>query len=410
MNMDYCCMKNLWNAGFSMCCPIIYGWRFFAYPIIKFIKSPCKRRSRCQISIEEQLRENQSQLGGYRAGSGHYANVWTRDSFFALFAPNSIEQKRLLANRLQNNMKGYAIPFTFNEVRYVPALLCGLGCKKKNIEPSFFDEKLGQRVMDANSQYIILVHDVWKHLLERRESNMALKWLVKHERSLYRAIIFYDRFRDPLIQELPFANWEDSLLLHGIVPYTNILWLEASKRFGEMKGRLEIPQYKLDYEAREKLVFDFLATFNNLDTVTVSLLTLWFGEKIECRNHLHRLCRNYTSIEWGVPNRSKLLSSKEVFLPLRVIGQGKYHNGWFWSWVAMLWCLALLEAHFIQEAKRVYQMFERVVERDGTIYEVYDKSGRPIEKALYSSEPRFSEGMGLFLMCKEKIRLLERKK
>ncbi len=392
-------MNSLWSAAFVTASPVIYGWRFLAYPVVKMFQ--CRRRVE-KSSIRDQLSANHSNLGGYRAGNGHYANVWTRDSFFALFAPNSVEQKRQLANRLQRNMKMGVVPFTFHEMRYLPALLCGLRCKKKVATPSYFDEKLCQQVMDANSQYIILVHDVWAHLLSK-DSNLALQWLAKHERSLFRAIQFYDRFRDPLIKEKPFANWEDSLMLHGVVPYTNVLWLEASKRFKMLRGRLEIPAYDLDYETRERQVFTFLNSCRNLDTVTAALLVIWFGDKPESRTQLLRLNKKYSAIPWGVPNRARLLSCNKVFIPLKIIGQGKYHNGWNWSWVALLWCLALVNAKFTQEARRIYGMFEKVVERDGTIYEVYDSNSMPIKRAFYSSEPRFSEGMGLFLRCKAEL-------
>ncbi len=403
-------MNTLWSISFITLSPIIYLYKG-AYQIISCCGT--KKKRLFDYNLEDQLRNNLSIKGGYKAGVGHYANVWTRDSFFALFARNtteSIQVKTDLANRLQNNIKKGIVPFTFHEIMYIPAVLCGLKCKSNKPKPCYTDEKLCQQVMDANSQYIILVHQVWKNIKSKSEAK-ADKWLSRHEKTLEDALRFYDSNRGSihvyddhkhhLVFEKPFANWEDSLLLEGNVPYTNVLWLEASKRFSEMQNYMKEKRYHFSYAYREKLVFSYLDSVKNLDTVTTSLLVLWFIYRDVSKRNFLRLNSKYRNIKWGVPNRERKLGNSMVFLPFFVIGQEKYHNGWYWSWVGLLWCLALHKMRFHQESKRVFEMFDRVVERDGTVYEVYDENSLPITKACYSSEPCFSEGLGMFLACAE---------
>ena len=73
---------------------------------------------RMETSLHEQLNGNLDHKGGYRAGIGQYASVWTRDSFFALFAPIPDRETRLrtFADRLRSAMT------SLNHVRVSPLL------------------------------------------------------------------------------------------------------------------------------------------------------------------------------------------------------------------------------------------------------------------------------------------------
>ena len=51
----------------------------------------------------------------------------------------------------------------------------------------------------------------------------------------------------------------------------------------------------------------------------------------------------------------------------------------------------------------VFNMFKRSVKKYGTIFEVYDKYGFPINRAFYKSEASFSEGLGMYLYAKDVI-------
>jgi hypothetical protein len=61
-------------------------------------------RKKLTTTLEEQLNGNYEPRGGYRAGVGHYASVWTRDSYFALVAPipERGERLRVFADRLRD--------------------------------------------------------------------------------------------------------------------------------------------------------------------------------------------------------------------------------------------------------------------------------------------------------------------
>ena len=393
------CSEYLWNFGFCILSPIIIVYRSLGSICIR------KKYVKIKDSIETQLSRNYDDLGGYNAGRCQYDNVWTRDTFFAFFNPHvQLRFKMKFVDRLRENMKANGqVPFTFWSTYYIPAILCGCTIKRNKPTPAFCDEKLGSTVLDANSQYIILVHDVYNNITDDYEKK---RWLIKHEANLDKAIEFLDSHVNSkgLIEESPFANWEDSLMLRGAVPYTNLLWIEASKRFVDLQTNEDISLKNIDFEARKNRVFKFLQDLDNPDTVTTSLCVLWFPEE-KVTNMLFTLLYNKFGKrkDFGIPNRLKILPKNMVFYPLRVIGQGKYHNGWVWSWVGLLWTVALYKKGKTDEARVVFDMFKCSVNTYGTIFEVYDRRGIPINKVLYKSESSFSEGLGMYLYAEHVI-------
>ena len=387
---SFCFRKWMWNVTFTLFSPLIFTYRlgYYLFP-------HCERQKKITEELTSQLERNFTHRGGCIAGRGHYANVWTRDSFFALFAPikETAKHTERLANRLRMHMTSNGmVPFTFHEVYYLPALLCNWKCFRKKPEPVYRDEKLGSLVMDANSQYIILVCIAYENLVGADKK----RWGIAHDKAVEKALNYYEQFRlsDGLIYEKPFANWEDSLLLEGVVPYTNLLWLEANRRIISS----DHPLCKVvDYENKKRSVMEFLINMENPDTVTVSLMVLWYPTELATKKQFERLRQAFKTRRYGIPNRLKKLESDKEFYPLWIIGQSEYHNGWYWSWVGLLWCVALYKKGFTIEARKVFATYRIKYKRYGTIHEVYDHIGIPIKGSLYESEPYFSEGIGMYL-------------
>ena len=394
------CSKHLWNVGFCLLSPIILLYRSI------YNLCPCKKHhTKKEETIETQLSRNYDDLGGYNAGTCQYNNVWTRDSFFAFFNPNvQTRFKMKFVDRLRGNMKSNGhVPFTFWSTYYVPATLCGCIIKRRTPTASYFDEKLGSTVLDANSQYIILVHDVYKNINDEYEKQ---RWIIKHEKNIERALEFLDSHvnSDGLITERPFANWEDSLMFNGVVPYTNLLWLEATKRYVELKESDKIFIKHVEFESRKNKVFKLLKKLSNPDTVTASLCVLWYPKEPMTKVLFALLYNKFRRRKYfGIPNRLNHLPKDMIFYPLRIMGQGKYHNGWVWSWVSLLWAVALYKQNKKDEAKDVFNMFKKSVKKYSTVFEVYDKYGFPINRAFYKSEDSFSEGLGMYLYAKDVI-------
>jgi len=250
--------------------------------------------------------------------------------------------------------------------------------------------------MDSNSQYIIMVYEAF-------QISKNVEWLEMHKPVIRNCRNWYDKHgnRQGLIKEVPFGYWEDSLMLSPLIPYTNLLYLKALKCASEL---LDTP-YQIYSDLKHRvtnLVLD-KTKLGGLDTVSVSLLALW-GEHLEIDMSRVDEALGYLNKVYPVtkmiPNREKLLPSNEVFFPLRIIGQGKYHNGWNWGWVGCLFCAALAHRNFKVAARRRFGIYERLVSIYGTLHEVYEDF-KPVRKSLYTSEECFSEALGCYLFAKK---------
>jgi glycogen debranching enzyme len=389
-------LENLWTYGSILLAPIIYGIRCSLSCLSHDEK--IKKKD----TIEFQLKANWDSKGGYKAGTRQYANVWTRDSFFSLLAPTSDrgELLAIFADRLRRNERYGHIPFTYNKILYTTTLLCPClpkSCKtRKKPLVSYRDEKLGNLVMDSNSQYIIMVYEAF-------QISKNMDWLNMHKTTIRNCRNWYDKHvnRRGLIQEIPFGYWEDSLMLSPTIPYTNLLYLKALKCASEL---LDTP-YQIYSDLKHRvtnLVLD-KTKLGGLDTVSVSLLALW-GEHLEIDmsrvDEALGYLNKFYPVTSMIPNREKLLPSSEVFFPMHIIGQEKYHNGWNWAWVGCLFCAALARRNFKVAARRRFGIYERLVSIYGTLHEVYEDF-KPVRRSLYTSEECFSEALGCYLFAKK---------
>lgn len=344
-----------------------------------FLKQPTNGRD--ESSFEEQLTANwDKRRGGYRAGRAQYANVWIRDSFFALMAPipERVSRLKQLCNRLKRNMsRDGHVPFTFNEILYVPTVFFPfLPNRRSRPRVSYKDEKLGNPVIDGNAQYVIMVR-----MLKEMGQDMS-----SHNDAVRKALVFLETFRrkDGLIHEDTFGgSWEDTLLQRGPIPYTNVLVDLA-------RGSQSTFAWALDPSKH----------VGGLDTVTVSMIAL-MEDYPDVDRALERLLNAYWKLPM-VPNREQR-EAPSVFLPVRVIGQGGYHTMWNWSWVGCLFCAALATRGYTREAIHFIRPYRHMVNLYGTLHEVYDEHLQPVRRVFYRSEAHFSEALGCFLLARHLI-------
>jgi hypothetical protein len=379
-----------WNISIALLYPIICILRVTLYTC----RPAAATRFDGTTTLDEQLRNNWDPNGGFRAGMGHYANVWTRDAFFALFgASNRSTKYKEFVNRLRNDMTAkHQVPFTYNRVYYVRSVffpwLPDSWKKRRTTLVEYNDEKLHRTVMDANAQFVIMCC----YANDRRMVREALEW--------------YTQFVvDGLVEEEAFGSWEDTLMLGGAIPYTNILVLRAQE--------LTRKHFGIDIQIvdRQK-VFDLVLNRGKpggLDAVSVSMMALWWTRASGAKEALLELSTSFGWHEDEAPplemirNRQRRLPNSWVFLPARLIGQGEYHRGWRWSWVGCLFCWALVKRGLVERAQRHFAPYQQAREKYNTIHEVYDQRGAPINIALYRSEKCFSEGLGMYLRAHKEI-------
>ena len=393
-------LKYIWDTTFILLAPIIYSMRC----LNKTFRNDKIVKQKNDKDITTQLLDNWDYRGGYNAGLAQYANVWTRDSFFALLAPIDSRKDKLITfvKRLKNDVKNGHIPFTYHSAYYVTNLICTfLPCKKrKTPQVSYRDEKLNNLVMDSNSQYIIMVYEAYNSIKNTEQADLFLS---EHKNTIKQCLKWYDNYKSErgLIVEQPFGNWEDSILHTHEIPYTNVLYLYACKIGYTL---FKIP-YDIDLPRKvEDLVLNPYRE-GSLDTVSLSLMALWgedLGINIERVIFYLKYMDNMYPKNKLVPNRIIKLPDTRVFLPNHIIGQGDYHNGWCWSWVGCLFCAALAKNGLHKEAKVRFKLYTIRKNIHGTLHEVYD-DGKPVNLLFYKSEKSFSEALGCYLYAKKLI-------
>ena len=394
-------LKYVWNTTFVLLSPIICTMRLLNR-IYKKCNNSKMPEEKITKNIAKQLADNWDYRGGYNAGLAQYANVWTRDSFFALFAPIESKKDKLISftNRLKNDIKNNHVPFTYHSTFYVSNLICTcLPCKKrKNPEVSYLDEKLANPVMDSNSQYIIMVYEAYKCMNDNLDQ--ANKFVDEHKNTIKSCLKWYDNYKSKngLITEKPFGNWEDSILHSGEIPYTNVLYLYACK--------IGYKLFNIDYDQDltrkvEDLVLNPYIQ-GGIDTVSLSLLTLWGTQMDINMDRLKFYVKSMNAIypkNKLIPNRIFKLPLSNIFLPNIIIGQEAYHNGWCWSWVGCLFCAALVKMDMKESAQTRLNLYTTLKNKYGTLHEVYHNE-KPVDLLFYKSERSFSEAIGCYMYAK----------
>ena len=243
--------------------------------------------------------------------------------------PERLARLKQFCDRLMRDMsrEGH-VPFTFNEVLYVPTMFFPfLPNKRRTPVVRYHDEKLGNPVIDGNAQYVIMVR-----MLKEAGEDMS-----SHDDAVRRALAFLEKFRrqDGLIHEEIFGrSWEDTLLQRGAVPYTNVLVDIA-------RGSQSTFAWALDPPITRRFGYCH-RIYDCSDGDDYPLVD----------RALERLSRLYWKLPM-VPNRERR-ETPSVFLPVRVIGQGGYHTTWNWSWVGCFFSAALAKRGYIRDAIHFY--------------------------------------------------------
>jgi len=296
-------------------------------------------------------------------------------------------------------------PFQFNETHYMASTMRDKPVMRAKPIVLYRDEKYGQPVMDVNAQYVIMVSEAY--LISR-----DLDWLATHAHGIRQALAFYELYTDEegLVHELPFGNWEDSLLFTGARAFTNLMYLEALRRAKDMLSALgqhaerpeaaaEILEAADEYSATIDKVYEPVFELLNTqrDTMSIGLAAFWFPAEGRINQWIGEMLADGRPDTMPV-NRWPIPPESECSTILRILGQGGYHLSFRWAHVGCCWAAALLERGFREEGVAVLERFERAVERFGTVHEVFDADDEnPVSRAMYGSETQFSMGIGMYL-------------
>lgn len=347
------------------------------------------------------------------AGKSLWFDYWARDSFFASWGSLELKdyeqvRKNLLFFIKYQRKKGQ-IPLRVDKF---PLILKLIGIKlNRGLKPRYLEDKIQSYPRDQNSLFIITA-------LKYIEKTKDKKFARNHFNSLEKAVkwnLSKDRDRDFLVEENYYATWADSLRKKGKVLYTNVLHCEAIKCFSticrlldkkeESKKYLELHKdikqqinnvfwngkYYADWQDRKRQ--DFFSSDGNILAVIFEIADIKKSESIF--RFIEKNSMETFSLKTNFP-KYKFLN---ISMTLRLAGIPDYHNGMVWLWVGCIDALAKIKTGKRKEAKALLEKIAGKINEYGSVYEVYEKRGKPVNRWFFKSEKEFAWSSGLFILA-----------
>ena len=381
---------------------------------------------------------------GIFAGMHNFRDYWARDSCFASFGSLSIGDYEIvkinLSTFLDHLGMSWKLPKKIGKFKiniedalqaplkignsHFGIVMNYLGLKwDKYRGPYYINDKTNNKSVDQNALIVIAFH-------EYVDTSKDIKFLKGNINKLEKVMLWdfsCDIDNDFLMEEKPYCNWADSLKKEGKLLYTNICHCYALKCLSEMFGILNINDKKRKYNLLYK------KTKQKIDEA------FWNGEYYIDWIHKEKHANfstdgNMLSILWRIASKEKAASivnysikinidkvPSECVYPLydkkkmtatliKFLGVTDYHNGLSWIWLGSVSAISKYRVGMKKEAMQILEDIADLIVKYGKVYEVYDKSGKPVKRLLYMAETPFAWSSGMFLYAVKEIILSKNKK
>ncbi|MBU0758653.1 MAG: hypothetical protein KKF44_11395 [Nanoarchaeota archaeon] len=367
------------------------------------------------------LRSNYKEHGIF-AGTHHFDDYWARDSLYASWGALELGDHDIVKKNLELFMgfqkKDGQIPVRVGaSLLEIGLKLFGFGPIVKNI-PRYHQDK-GRN--PSTDQCSLLIITFFRYI----EKTGDMDFLKKHIKRIEKAMEWnqsQDTDKDLLIEESPYATWQDNIRKKGKVLYTNVLHCHALaclsnlyRLLGEIKSSDKY--LKKNFAVRELINEQFWIGTHYCD---------WIDNK---KHTYFSTDGNLFAVIFGIADRKKAKIIQETledrginrFVPsltnlpryplkystsigLFFLGVPDYQNGICWSWLGCLDVIAKHESGLQKEAKELIERIAGIFIKYEKIYETYEQSGKPVKRILYRSEYDFSWTAGLFIAAYKRLR------
>lgn len=340
---------------------------------------------------------------GILAGRHQFSEYWSWDSFFASMGAEVLGDKEIVRKNLQMYLDAITyegqIPYRFGSMFGIITKMSGLGDMGKvspryRLHPLLFlgTKKKWNTAFPKLPNIMVLIAIASHPDLVKKNSNkieQVIAWLERQE-------------REGLIYESWHEGWADSLRTEGWGLSTNVCYWKALNDLGKKEKAKRVKElithrfwngeYLRGWMGQDKK-YDYFSTDGNMLAVWWNLLDKSMTKKIvEAYLELDR--------EQVVPssnNKKGALSNEWIPNRFRIIGIGDYHDySVCWSWLGCVSALALNKVDQLKARDVIFRL-SRAIVREGGVYEVYERNGRPLKHMIYKSEHPFGWSAGLFV-------------
>lgn len=207
-----------------------------------------------------------------------------------------------------------------------------------------------------------------------------------------------------LIWQNEHADWQDSARRTGFTFFTNLLYYHMGLKYGFLSqtslDRLRNRIVSIFYDHKTGL----FRSMGGRDQISLEG-NLWAIEHNLIANRealYHNLTNNALfRLNGGIPGFATYPSytKNDTYIQVKVVGLQEYHGQIYWSWLLAYSTKIALMMNDYERFKQVYTKLARVINRDKTVYEIYnhDANLTPFKTMLYASEAPFSWGSAFIL-------------
>jgi glycogen debranching enzyme len=333
---------------------------------------------------------------------------WSWDSFFASFGAvelgdYSIVKKNLATFLSFQNKEGIiprriSAPFLFYHMNFLSRRLL-----KPGKGPSYSAAFLFRQPRFQNLAFIIAFSNYVRKTKD-------VEFLLQNYRKLRLAIDLIIRENPCLVSERHFENWSETVMKKGKVLFTNVLYYAALWEMSYLSHLISKENPYSGIAARIKRAInlnfwngDYFIDFIDKERINnfsadgnVSAILFGVADKKQSLKIQEVISK--TKLARPVPLRTNWPKyPSNLLFPINRLILKDYHNGHSWLWLGCLDSVAKHKVGLKEEARKQVEQIARIIDRDGTVSEVYDEKGRPLSTRLYKAEKRFAWSAGLFI-------------
>jgi len=222
----------------------------------------------------------------------------------------------------------------------------------------------------------------------------------------------HDTDRNLLLEQGWYSDWADSLRKRGEILYTNVCHYSGLKNLSEIA---RFAGHKDDCDE-----FEFLAGKVKAKVNTMFWNGKYYNDSVGRGGDIFSSGGNILAVLWGVaePKQAKKVFDYikkykmenftlntnhpsyywwQISPMIKLIGLSEYHNGLRWLWLGCMDVAAKAKYGLKKEAKELLTKIAGKIIEFGSVYEVYEKTGKPIRRFVYKAEHPFAWSAGLFV-------------
>ena len=341
--------------------------------------------------------------------SGSRNVYWSWDSFFAGLGATRIgdsdEVRRNLDLYFSLQREDGAIPKRIANPWYWTKYI-GFPIREddNSRRPTFSNSYFTAESLAQNPTFVIAVHDY-----VTKTNDQA--YFKKHKKDLERLFEYLAKHRDEhgLLKEGLGGGWAESVLKRGAIAFTNMCYARSLQCMTELTGEAHwLEHYQVVTEEINRRLWsdedggyysDWYDSHRHHHFATDgNLLAIWWD--IASRDQAEKILDKITELDLESDVPIKLAYDPyafwRIFIFNRLGGMKNYHVGFSWTWLGCADVMARLKLGRTEEAQFMLKRIAKVIVRDGTVHETYDK-GKAVQTMFYKSENPWAWGAGLFL-------------